>query len=78
MPILHLLKLMMECKVIIGSNSGFVRMAELLSEKCEFFMCYNLGTVDLHKECGKKYKYDVGEYSKNYRTNWCTTKAPTK
>ena len=57
-------------KVMIGSNSGFVRMAAWMSKTCEVFMCYNQDTMKEFKKNGRKNKYNVGEYSKNYNTAW--------
>lgn len=57
-------------KVMIGSNSGFVRMAAWMSKTCEVFMCYNQDTMKEFKKNGRKNKYDIGDYSKNYNTAW--------
>lgn len=57
-------------KVIIGSNSGFVRMAAWMSKNCEVFMCYNLDTMKAFQKNVRKNKYRIGGYKKNYNTNW--------
>lgn len=69
--------LMTYSKVIIGSNSGFVRMAAYLSQTCEIFMCYNLQVMSLFEEKVRKNKYDIGSYKKNYTTDY-SSKSPKK
>lgn len=69
--------LMTYAKIIIGSNSGFVRMAAYLSQSCEIFMCYNLQVVKVFEEKVRKNKYDVGVYKKKYSTDY-SSKAPKK
>lgn len=71
------MQLMSMTKIIIGSNSGFVRMAALLNRNCELFLCYNLSTMKLFEKIGKINKYDVGSYSKAYGTDY-SSKSPKK
>lgn len=71
------MQLMTEAKIHIGGSSGFARIIPLLSSKCEMYMQYNLPVMELYRKAGKVNKYDIGEYSKNYRTNWGISKAPS-
>ncbi|MGN0596899.1 MAG: alpha-1,2-fucosyltransferase [Ruminiclostridium sp.] len=71
------MQLMSNAKIIIGSNSGFVRNAALISKKCEIFMCYNNIIMDEFKRMGRTNKYDVGPYKKNYITNY-NSRSPKK
>lgn len=70
------MQLMTEAKIHIGGSSGFARIVPLLSSRCEVYMQYNLPVMELYRKAGKINKYDIGEYSKNYRTNWEAPKVP--
>lgn len=70
------MQLMTEAKIHIGGSSGFARIIPLLSGKCEVYMQYNLPVMELYRKAGKVNKYDIGEYSKNYRTNWGAPNLP--
>lgn len=72
------MQLMTEAKIHIGGSSGFARIVPLLSRKNEIYMLYNLPVMDLLKKVGKTNKYDIGKYSKEYRTVWPSSPSPKK
>lgn len=57
-------------KVIIGSGSGFVRMAALYSKRCEDFICYNHSVMDTFNNYVRKNKHDFFDFSKRYGINY--------
>lgn len=68
------LQLMTLAKVIIASGSGLVRMAAVISKRCEQVFLWKTDVLDLWEKIGKKNKYNIGAYSKNYRldySKWC-------
>lgn len=57
-------------KVIIGSGSGFVRMAALYSKRCEDFICYNQSVMDTFNNYVRKNVHEFDGFSKRYGINY--------
>lgn len=70
------MQLMTEAKIHIGGSSGFSHVIPVLSRKNEVYMQYNLPVMEIFKKAGKINKYDIGKYSKAYRTNWGSPTPP--
>ena len=64
-------------KVIIGSGSGFVRMAALYSKRCEDFICYNHAVMDNFNNYVRRNRHDFTDFSKQYGINY-SVRAPKK
>ncbi len=64
------LQLMTLAKIIIASGSGLVRMARAMSDRCEQLFLWRTDVVELFEKVGKKNKYEIGAYSKNYRVDY--------
>ncbi len=64
------MQLMSLAKIIIASGSGMVRMAVVLSKRCEQYFSWKTEIVELLAKVGKKNKYTIGTYSKNYRMDY--------
>lgn len=64
------LQLMTMAKIIIASGSGLVRMAAVMSKRCEQVFLWKTEVLELWEKIGKKNKYDIGAYSKSYRLDY--------
>lgn len=64
------LQLMTLAKIIIASGSGLVRMAAVMSKRCEQVFLWKTDILELWEKIGKKNKYNIGSYSKNYRLDY--------